>query len=201
VASERPKTMTLQEWAALDDDVEGELVDGILEEEEMPTFLHEVVAMWMAAVLRTWARRRGGFAVGPETKLAVAPRRGRKPDVTVLLPGALPALSDSLVRVPPHLVVEVVSVRPREVHRDRVDKLGDYARARIRLYAIVDPQLRTLEVYELGRDGRYAVARAAGTGRVRMPACPGLVLDLDALWAEVDEAERAQARRRRGRRR
>jgi len=67
--------------------------------------------------------------------------------------------------------------------------------------AIVDPQLRSLEVYELGRDGRYAVARAAGRGRVRVPGCPGLVLDLGKLWEEVDEAERTHARTARRRRR
>ena len=193
--------MTLEEWAALDEDVEGELVDGMLAEEEMPTFLHELVVMWMAAALRTWARRRRGFVVGSATKLAVGPRRGRKPDLALFLPHALPALSDELIRVPPRLVVEVASPRPRDVHRDRVDKLTDYARAGIRLYAIVDPQLRSLEVYELGRDGRYAVACAAGRGRVRVPGCPGLVLNLDALWKEVDEVERAHARSARRRRR
>lgn len=193
--------MTLEEWAALDEDVEGELVDGMLEEQEMPTFLHELVVMWIAAGLRSWARRRRGFVVGSETKLAVGPRRGRKPDLSLFLPGALPALPDALIRVPPHLVVEVTSPRPRDVHRDRVDKLTDYARAGIRLYAIVDPQLRSLEVYELGRDGRYAVARAAGRGRVRVPGCPGLVLDLGTLWKEVDEAERTHARTARRRRR
>lgn len=108
---------------------------------------------------------------------------------------------DALIRVRPQLVVEVASPRPRDVHRDRVDKLTDYARAKIRLYAIVDPQLRILEVYELGRDGRYTVACAAGSGRVRVPGCQGLVLDLDALWKEVDEAERAHARSGRRRRR
>jgi len=192
--------MTLQEWAALDEDVEGELVDGMLEEEELSTFLHELVVTWMAAALRTWARRRRGFVVGSETKLAVGPRRGRKPDLALFLPHALPALSDELIRVPPRLVVEVASPRPRDVHRDRVDKLTDYARAGIRLYAIVDPQPRSLEVYELGRDGRYAVACATGRGRVRVPGCPGLVLNLDALWKEVDEAERAHARGARRRR-
>jgi len=186
--------MTLEEWAALDEDVEGELVDGMLAEEEMPTFLHELVVMWLAAALRSWARRRRGFVVGSEAKLAVGPRRGRKPDLSLFLPGALPALPDALIRVPPHLVVEVASPRPGDVHRDRVDKLRDYARASIRLYVIVDPQLRSLEVYELGRDGRYAVACAAGRGRVRVPGCPGLVLDLDTLWKEVDEAERTRAR-------
>jgi Uma2 family endonuclease len=193
--SERPKLMTLEEWADLDDEIEGELVDGILEEEEMPSVLHEIIVMWLAAALRTWARRRGGYVDGSATNLAVGPRRGRKPELSVLLPGKMPAVHDTLVRVPPHLVVEVTSPRPRDTHRDRVDKLTDYARAGIGLYLIVDPRLRSLEVYELGRDGRYAVAGAAGRGRVRVPRCPPLALNLDALWNEVDEAERAQTRR------
>jgi len=193
--------MTLAEWAALDEDVEGELVDGVLEEEEMPSFLHEIVVAWFIATLRAWARRRHGLVASSETKIAVGPRRGRKPDLSVYLPGSVPALSDALVRVPPHVVVEVASPRPRDVRRDRVDKLGDYAHAGVRYYWIVDPQLRSLEVFELGRDGRYTVALTAARGRVRVPGCPGLSVDLDALWSEVDAAARAHARGRRRHRR
>lgn len=40
--------MTLQEWGELDEDVEGELVDGALEEEEMATVLHELVVRWLS---------------------------------------------------------------------------------------------------------------------------------------------------------
>lgn len=186
--------MTLNEWAALDEDVEGELVDGVLEEEEMPTVVHEVIVLWLGAVLRSWARRRRGLATGSETKLAVGARRGRKPDLSVFLPPLLPAPSDTLVHVAPHLVVEIASPRPRDVRRDRVEKLADYARAGIRHYCIVDPQFRSLEVYELGRDKRYTVALSSGHGRVRVPGCPGLMLDLDALWNEVDEASRLHTR-------
>jgi hypothetical protein len=60
--------------------------------------------------------------------------------------------------------------------------------------ATLDPHLRSLEVYELGRDGRYAVALTAARGRVRVPGCPGLTLDLTALGDEVERAERAHAR-------
>jgi len=194
VAPERAKLMTLEEWAALDEDIEGELVDGVLEEEELPNFLHELVVSWLIATLRPWARRRSGFVVGSEAKIAVGPRRGRKPDLSVFLPPSLPALSDSLARMPPHLVVEIASPRPRDVRRDRIEKVADYARAGVRYYCIVDPQLRSLEVYELGSDHRYTVALSAADGRVRVPGCPGLVLDLSALWGEVDEAERAHVR-------
>ena len=193
------RPMTLAEWAALDDDVEGELVDGVLEDEEMSTVLHEAVVVWLSALLHSWARRRRGLVTGSETKLAVGPRGGRKPDLSVFLPPALPAPSDTLVRVPAHVVVEVTSPRPRDVRRDRVEKLADYARVGVRYYWLVDRQLRSLEVYELGRDRRYAVALSAAHGRVRVPGCPGLVLDLGALWDEIDEAERAHARTRRRR--
>lgn len=124
------KIMTLQEWSELDEDVEGELVDGVLEEEEIATFLHELVVMWLARILGTWARRRRqGFVAGSEAKIAVGPRRGRKPDLSVYLRGRAPVLTDALVRTPPHIVVEVVSPRPSDARRDRVEKISDYARA------------------------------------------------------------------------
>ena len=182
--------MTLEEWGNLDEDVEGELVDGLLEEEEMATFLHELVVMWLARALGAWARRRQGYVAGSEAKIAVGTRRGRKPDLSVYLRGRAPAPADSLVRVAPHLVVEVISPRPRDARRDRVDKISDYAGAAIRYYWILDPQLRTLEVLELDASAHYRVALARSRGRMRIPGCPGLVLDLDDLWAEIDEAER-----------
>jgi Uma2 family endonuclease len=195
------KPMTLGEWAALDEDIEGELVDGVLEEEEIPSFLHEIVVAWLIRTLSGWASRRRALVAASEAKIAVGARRGRKPDLSLYLAGATPSLSDALVRVPPHLVVEVASPRPRDVRRDRVEKPADYARARVRYYWIVDPQLRSLEVFELARDGRYAVALTASRGRVRAPGCPGLVVDLDSLWKEIDEAEQARTRARSRRRR
>jgi Uma2 family endonuclease len=189
------KPMTLEEWSELDEDIEGELVDGILEEEEVATFLHELVVMWLARTLGSWARRRQRHIAGSEAKIAVGSRRGRKPDLSVYRRGRTPALADSLVRIPPHLVVEVISPRPRDARRDRVEKIGDYARAGISYYWMLDPQLRTLEVLELEANAQYRVALACSRGRVRIPGCPGLVLDLDDLWAEVDDADRQRTQR------
>ena len=195
----KPKPMTLEEWGELDEDIEGELVDGMLEEEEMATFLHELVVMWLARALGSWVRRRQGHIAGSEAKIAVGSRRGRKPDLSIYLRGNVPGLADSLVRIPPHLVVEVISPRPRDARRDRVEKIGDYARALISYYWILDPQLRTLEVLELEANARYRVALARSRGKLRVPGCPGLVLNLDDLWAEVDDADRQRRQRTRKR--
>jgi Uma2 family endonuclease len=187
--------MTVEEWGKLDEDIEGELVNGLLEEEEMATFLHEIVVMWLAQALRSWVRRRHGYIAGSEAKIAVGPRRGRKPDLSVYLRGKAPALADTLVRTPPHLVVEVISPRPRDARRDRVEKISDYALAGVSYYWILDPQLRTLEILEREVSGRFRVVVSRSGGKFRIPGCPGFVLNLDDLWAEVDEAERQQAQR------
>jgi Uma2 family endonuclease len=79
--------MTLAEWAALEDDVEGELVDGVLVDEETPTDVHELAVAWLLAELTRWVLPRGGYAFGSGRKLAVGRRRGRKADVSVHLPG------------------------------------------------------------------------------------------------------------------
>jgi Uma2 family endonuclease len=189
-----PKLMSLAEWADLDEDVEGELVDGVLEEEEMPTYWHETIVVRLIVALHQWALRHGANVAGSETKIAVGPRRGRKPDITVHRAPRLPSAGEALVRATPHIVVEVTSPRPRDIRRDRIDKHSDYARAGIPYYWIVDPQLCSLEVFKLDRSRRYTVVLLAGEGRVRVPGCPGLVLDLDALWKEVEPSGPARKR-------
>src|SRR5580704_19571329 len=107
--------MTLDEWAAMDEDEEGELVDGILVEEEMPSASHELIVTWLARLFGNWLAGRG-FVIGSEAKFAVAARRGRKPDLTVYLPGRKPE-SHGVIRVPPDIAIEIVSPTPRDERR------------------------------------------------------------------------------------
>ena len=107
--------MTLKAWADMAEDEPGELVNGRLEEEEVPDHLHEAVVAFLIATLHAWASRR---------------------------------------RAP--------------------------------VYLLVDPEARLLEVYELGADGRYVLDVSSSKGKLSLPGCEGLDLDLDSLWSEVD---------------
>jgi Uma2 family endonuclease len=180
------RRMTLEEWVGLGEDEPGELVDGVLEEEEVASWAHELTVSWFIRALGAWIVPRGGFVLGSETKLAISPTRGRKPDVIVFLSAAsLPARRSSATGVAPDIGIEVVTPTPRDGRRDRVEKKPDYAEFGVRQYWIVDPELQTLEILARGADGRFVELLAASEGTHVVPELEGLALDLDALWAEL----------------
>lgn len=182
-----PPRMTDEQWASLPEDEEGELVDGMLVEEEVPDWVHEIAVGWLIETLRRWAVPRGGLVGGSELKYIVRPGRGRKPDVSMILPGQKRPSMRGALRAPADVVIEVVSPTPRDIRRDRIEKMADYSAFRVRYYWILDPAVRTFEIFELGQDGRYTRAVGAFEGKVDpVPGCEGLVLDLEALWSELN---------------
>jgi Uma2 family endonuclease len=179
--------MSIADWEALPEDEPGELVDGLLAEEEAPDFLHEAMVAWLLTTLRTWVLPRGGYVFGSEAKFIVRPARGRKPDLSVFFAprGKVPRRGAG--RIAPDIVVEVISPTPRDGRRDRVEKLDDYAAFGVGYYWLVDPEQRSIAVLERGADGRYVHALGVVGGTIdSVPGCEGLVLAVDALWAEVD---------------
>jgi Uma2 family endonuclease len=77
--------LSLDEWFALPEDEPGELVDGRLEEEEAPDYLHELLVALLGRLLGNWTFPHGGLVAGSGAKFAVGSGRGRKPDLTVYL--------------------------------------------------------------------------------------------------------------------
>ena len=183
------RPMTVEEWAAMDEDEPGELVDGRLEEEEVPDPIHEIVVIWLGQILRTWLGR-NGIVLGSGVKYAIRPDRGRKPDLAVYLhPDITRPPARGLVRVPPDIAVEIVSASSRDERRDRIEKMDEYAMFGVMWYWIIDPSLQSLEIFELTGE-RYARAARATEGRLdAVPGCAGLQLNLDEIWNEIARLE------------
>ena len=108
--------MTLKEWGELPDEVPGELVDGVLEEDEVTTEAHDALAGFLYAFFFNWVFPKGGIAFMEPRKYAVSRSRGRKPDVSVFLPGRQGLTGSARVTtIPPDIAIEVITPTPRDV--------------------------------------------------------------------------------------
>ncbi len=179
------RALTFEEWLGLDEDEPGELVDGRLEAEEVPDYVHEVTVAILLRLIGNWLGDEG-WVVGSEAKMRLHANTGRKPDLIVHLPGTAAPPRFGALRTPPDIVVEVVTATPRDERRDRLEKRVEYARFGVRWYWLVDPALGTFEILELGADRAYHDAVMATKGIIDpVPGCPGLSIDVDRLWARL----------------
>ena len=152
----------------------------------MPDYVHELLTMWLGRMLGNWGEELGVVVGGSDAKFAISASGGRKPDLSVYFAGRRPA-ARGVVRLPPDIAVEVISPSPRDVRRDRQEKMTEYAEFGIRFYWLVNPTERTLEVFERAEDGKYVRSLQATCGWAEsIPGCPGLRLNLDAMWAKAD---------------
>jgi len=169
-----PETEPETEW------ILGEAVQKV-----SPRRTHAVLQGAVAAELRAWARGRG--IVGTEWRFRITPPGERPrplvPDVAFLSNERKAGLSGERLEVPfvaPDLVVEILSPGDRA---DRVaSKRDTYLAAGVRLVLTVDPETRTVQADD-GR-GRMTFARGATFSNA---AFPGLIVDVDRLFSEIDE--------------
>lgn len=182
------RRLSLAEWERLPEDDTGELVRGVVVEEEMPSYVHEAALVWLMGTLLPWCRANEARVVGSGLKYALAGDTGRMPDLSVFLRGAARPPAHGAVRTPPSIAVEVVSSTPADARRDRIIKLSEYAAFGVAWYWLVDPELRSVEILELDEHRKYVHVVSATDGIVLVPGCPGLVLDVDALWRELEQA-------------
>ncbi len=138
----------------------------------------------MVSVLRAWARGRG--IVGTEWRFRITPPGERPrplvPDVAYLSNERRAGLTGEFLEVPfvpPDIVIEILSPDDRA---DRVaSKRDTYLAAGVRLVLIVDPDKRAIDAFDAAGRMTYG-----GDSTITHAAFPDLVIDVAALFAEID---------------
>lgn len=164
-----------------------EIIDGEFFAMPRPSTPHANVTVGLGDELGPPFRRgRGGpggwvLLVEPELHLGAKPDLVA-PDLAGWRRARMPVLPDTpAITLPPDWICEVLSEGTEA--RDRGPKMRIYRREGVAHYWLVDPQLRTLEVYRL-ESGRYALVDTwEGDDRVRAEPFDAIELDLATLWA------------------
>ena len=184
------RVATYEDILALPENVVGEIIDGELFVSPLPPPRHARARSTLGAwLMRYFDEGDGGpggwwILLGPELHLgedilvpdAVGWRRER-----------LPVFPDiAYFDLAPDWICEVIS--PSTTSLDRVVKLPRYARNGVEHAWIVDPILRTLEVYRRDWNGFEPVDAFSGDAIARAEPFDALDLPLAALWIPAPSA-------------
>lgn len=177
--------LTWRDYVALPEDDRRELVDGRLEEGDVPTKWHERICIKLAVMLDLWAEAHGHVVVGSGYRVRISNKRGAMPDLQMFKEEVYArAGANGLEDGHPELVVEVVS--PGSRSRDQLRKLDWYAQRGFPEYWIVDPEMRSLVVHRL-QDGVYAIVQHdEGDSVFRSKTFKGVKVPLAKLWQYLE---------------
>lgn len=180
--------MTLEQFLELPEtEPPSEFVCGRIEQKPMPTWNHSALAARIATFLNIYFMRKPeGFA---NVELRHAERdedRSYLPDVTVTLAANAPKTRDARRRGPvdrvPDIAIEVTSPddRPGRV----AERLAFYLRAGVPLVWLIDPDDRTVSVFEPRRPARIMGVEDTLDGE---PVLSEFELPLAELFSVLDE--------------
>jgi Uma2 family endonuclease len=177
---ERPLTHRDLDDLPEDDHVRYEVIDGELYMAPFPFIPHQQVATALVAILWAYLKQHPvGRVFTSGTKVVLGEPTGVGPDLVYVARENIGMVRGDGIYGPPDLMVEITSSKP---NLDRVVKYRKYAASGVRQYWIIDPDARTLEVFEL-RSKRYRKTAALKDSETFTPALfPGLVIPLAELW-------------------
>lgn len=142
--------ITARDFAATNPNVPSELVRGEVVEMPRPGMRHGVVCGNVYDPIKLWARsgNRGLVAIS-DTGVVTGrdPDSVRGPDVLFVSRGRWPhdQAPEGFLEVAPDLAVEVLS--PHDVWKDVLEKVSEYLDAGVREVWVVDPELKTVQVF------------------------------------------------------
>ncbi len=173
--------------------VVAELVRGVLHTHPRPAPAHALAASRVGAELEPpFGRGRGGpggWWILDEPELHFRSGDVLVPDLAGWRVERLPALpSTAYFEVVPDWICEVVS--PSTEATDRADKMPVYAEAGVEHAWLVDPILKTLEVFRRAGERWLVVATYKDEARVRAEPFDAIELDLAAFWSPPTPAQR-----------
>jgi Uma2 family endonuclease len=132
--------------------VEGEryeIIDGELCVSTQPDYVHQQVCTYFWLILHEWGESTGAGEPTVAPGVIFAPDNAVAPDVIWISRDRLAHALDSAghLRVPPELVIEVLSPGSANVRREREKKLAVYGRFGVDEYWIANWRSRTIMVY------------------------------------------------------
>ena len=181
------KKMTWAEYRALEfgdtDNFQYELLNGEIVKKASPTVLHQRIIRRVVKLFEKY------LDANPSGELFFAPLDVALDDFNVPQPdvifirkerGHIIHEQEQVIMGAPDILVEIIS--GGSIKRDRIEKKDLYEQFGVAEFWIVDPNNRSVEVYQLEDDRYKLFAFAAETGKVQSSVLEGLELEVAEIF-------------------
>ena len=166
--------LTIDQLEALPDDGNRyELIDGELLVSKAPGIPHQLSFMELLYRLLSYLKKNPVGQLIPGPGVVFDDYNGVIPDLVFVSVERAHIITDRGLIDAPDLMVEVVSPGEKNSERDRQIKRQLYSRRGVREYWVVDPRLKTIEVYRLQENVLVLEATLRGEDVLRSALFPG----------------------------
>ena len=174
---------TYEDYAQLPEGAPYQLIDGELVMSPSPSTYHQHLVLRLGRALLNFAEEHqtGEVFVAP-MDVYLSPEDTVQPDLIFIAQARRGIIGEQKIDGAPDLIVEILS--PSTAYLDLTKKKRLYERHGVKEYWIVDPEQRTVEIFEHA-DGRFMQrARLVETGTAASTLLDGFEVDLADLFQQ-----------------
>lgn len=174
------KKYTSRDYEQLAEGAPYQLIDGELVMTPSPNFEHQDILLNLAVQLRSFVvQQKFGTVVIAPMDVQLTDTEVYQPDI-IYVSDKRKGIIQERIKGTPDLIIEVLS--PSNAYYDLVHKKNVYEATGVREYWIVDPQEKSIEVYE-NVDRQFRLhGKAKQTGMVGSKLLEGFSVNLDELF-------------------
>lgn len=159
-----------------------ELIDGeIIHKMTGPNIKHQIISGNLELELRLFVRKnRLGQVFDAPTDVKITETNTVEPDIFFISNDQLSIIKENRIEGVPDIVIEILS--PSTGYYDLRTKYDIYENAGVKEYWIVDPELKTFEIYSNQDKTFVLIQKLKEKGLVKSAIFSELELDIQVLW-------------------
>lgn len=175
------KVYTYEDYTKLPEGAPYQLIGGRLVMTPAPSTYHQIISARLMMKFADFAQRKGvGLVLYAPIDVYFEETETYQPDIVFISRERLNIIADERIKGAPDMIIEILS--PRTAYYDLKKKFKVYERHGVREYWIVDPEDRSIAVYE-NREGEFTLAwEVTRKGKIESKVILGFELEVETIW-------------------
>jgi len=172
---------TYEDYAKLPEGAPYQLIGGKLVRTPAPSTYHQDISMKLSIKLGTFVMEKElGKIFHAPIDVYFEETETYQPDIIFISKERLEIIEEERIKGAPDLVIEILS--PSTAYYDLKKKFKVYERHKVREYWIVDPEDKSIAIYEDKEGKLIPTQEVIGKGKVKSEVLSGFELETETIW-------------------